>query len=121
MNHKNYSKNYRCPICWQPITNKARFCRVHAKEFRDWLAEIYEKSVRVPKRKGPGGAKARGERRRCEILDLLKFGSLTTRELATEFGVSRDNILHHAHMLEKSGDVEREKDGHSVTWRKVRI
>lgn len=120
--NKSYSQGHHCPICWQPIINRARFCRIHARRFRDWLAKIYGKSVRVPRRNGPGSAKVRGERRRREILDLLEFGGLTTRELADKLGMTRDGILHQTHILEeKTGEVEREKDGHSVTWRRVRV
>lgn len=121
MSKNYYSQGHHCPVCWKPITNKARFCRSHAKRFKDWLTEIYGKPVKIPRRKGPGSAKARGERRRCEMLDLLEFGGLTTRELANKFKVSRDNILHHAHILEKAGDVERKKNGRSVTWRRVKV
>ena len=118
MNHKAYSQNRHCPICWKPITNQARFCRVHARKFRDWLAENYGRPVKIPRRNGRGSAKAQGERRRRQILDMLEFGSLTTKEIATALKMTREGILYQAHLLEGTGDVERERDGHSILWQK---
>jgi len=62
----------------------------------------------------------KGERRRREILSLLEFGGLTTTELAAELEMTREGVLYQMHILERIDGVEREKDGYSITWRKVR-
>lgn len=84
------------------------------------MAEIYGKPVKVSRRNGSGSATEKGERRRREILGLLEFDSLSTRELAAELGMTKDGILHHMHLLEGSDMVGRERNGRSVTWRRVR-
>lgn len=76
------------------------------RRFQD---SIYEEFARV--------AKATGNRKRFELLDLLSQGPRTVEVLAREAALPVANASHHLQALKEARLVESSKDGLYVTYR----
>lgn len=76
------------------------------RQFKD---NIYEEFARV--------AKAMGNRKRFELLDLLSQGPRTVEVLAREAGLPVANASHHLQDLKEARLVEATKEGLYVTYR----
>lgn len=62
-------------------------------------------------------AKALGNGRRAELVDVLAQGERSVEELAAEIGQSVANTSQHLHVLARAGLVRRRRDGVHVAYR----
>jgi rhodanese-related sulfurtransferase/DNA-binding transcriptional ArsR family regulator len=62
-------------------------------------------------------AKALGNGRRAEIVDVLAQGERSVEEIATEIGQSMANTSHHLHSLAAAGLLQSRRDGQRIIYR----
>lgn len=62
-------------------------------------------------------AKALGNGRRAQIIDVLTQGERSVEDVASDIGQSTANTSHHLRLLITAGILSRRRDGHHVYYR----
>jgi len=105
-----YSDGNTCPLCREPITNYAKFCRECWQLFRSWFYDIYgyfpPARKRNRTRRGIGGMSGQGVETRERILAVLKDGPKSVMQLAQHLKMTCNGIRFHIEVLRKEKKIE---------------
>jgi len=118
MRDTSYTDNNTCPLCGDPITNYARFCRYCSRDFSNWLYRVYGYWVKTKprNRQGVGEAEGKGKLVQAAILEILESEPATVRELAQRLDMTRDGIRHHLTPLRNQNAIRNIGTEYRAIW-----